>query len=93
MGDLSLLAEAAAWPFAPGASGVRIARHRDFELLPQRVLQLVADILVFLEEDARVFAALAHALAAEADPRAALFEHALFNAQIDQVAFAEMPSP
>ncbi len=72
----------------PGPSRVRIARHRDFQLLPQRIFQLVADILIFFEEAAGVFAALAHALAAEADPRAALFEHALFNAQIDQVAFA-----
>src|SRR6266478_6207854 len=71
-----------------GPSRVRIARHRDFELLAQNVFQFVPNILVFSEEDTRVLAALAHALAAKADPRAALFEHALFNAQIDQVDFA-----
>src|SRR5216684_2122080 len=69
-------------------SCVRIAGHWYFQPLAQRVFQLVANILIFLQENARILAPLAHALAAEADPRPALFQHALFDAEINQVAFA-----
>src|SRR6266850_2402080 len=72
----------------PGPRRVRIPRHRYFQPLAQRVFQLVANVLVFLEEYPRILAPLAHALAPEADPRPALFQHALFDAQVDQVAFA-----
>src|SRR5216683_5917412 len=71
-----------------GGSRACTARHWNFELLAQRIFQLVANIRVFLEEYARILAALAHAFPAEADPRAALLEHALFDAQINQVALA-----
>src|SRR5882762_4817176 len=73
---------------AVGACCAGVARLWDFEFLAQGGFELFADVLVLLQEDTGVFAALAHARAAEADPRAALFQHALFNTQIDQVAFA-----
>src|SRR6266478_9457745 len=68
--------------------GAGIAGRRDFEFLTQGGFELVADVFVFLQEDAGVFAALAHALAAKADPRAAFLEQAFVDAEVDQVAFA-----
>src|SRR6266478_4520468 len=69
-------------------SHIRIARHRYFQPLAQHIFQLVANVLVFLQEYPRILTPLAHALAAEADPRPALFQHALLNAEINQVALA-----
>src|SRR6266446_4687495 len=69
-------------------SRTRIARHRNFQPLAQHIFQLVANVLVFLQEYPRILTPLAHALPAKADPRPALFQHALFDAQIKQVAFA-----
>src|SRR5271165_420678 len=63
-------------------------RGGQLQLLAQRHFQLAADVLVFLEEDAGVFAALAQAFSAVTNPRAALFEKAFINAEIDQVALA-----
>src|SRR5271157_3611445 len=78
------------WRVAVGARrcSVRTARNRNLELLAQSVFQLVADILIFFQERARVFAALAHALTAVAKPRAALLDYPLIHAEIDQIAFA-----
>src|SRR5260370_9992710 len=73
---------------AVGACCAGVARLWDFEFLAQGGFELVADVFVFLQEDAGVFAALAHSLATEANPRAALLEQALFDAEVDQVAFA-----
>src|SRR6266478_1308466 len=69
-------------------SHIRIARHRYFQPLAQHIFQLVANVLVFLQEYPRILTPLAYALAAEADPRPALFQHALLNAEVNQVAFA-----
>ena len=69
-------------------SGTDTAGNRNFELLAQSKFQFIAHIFIFLEEDASVFTALAHAVAAKADPRAALFQDATIHAQIDEVAFA-----
>src|SRR6267142_1619112 len=67
---------------------IRIAGDRYFQPLAQRVFQLVANVLVFLQENPRILTALAHALAAEADPRPALFQHTFIDAEINQVTFA-----
>jgi len=92
MGDLSLLAE------QPRGRSAQERRHsndpaRDFELLPQRVLQFVADILFSFEEDTRVFAALAHPLAAKADTTCRFFRARPFNARSIRSPSREMPSP
>src|SRR2546425_10187172 len=59
-----------------------VARARNFQLLAQSGFELVANVRVFAEEEARVFAALAHALAAKAEPGAGFFDEALFDAEI-----------
>ena len=51
------------------------------------VFELLANIVVVLEELLGVLASLADALALVAEPRAALFDHVLSHAEIDQVAF------
>src|SRR5579871_902476 len=61
---------------------------RDFEFFAQSVFQFFANVRVFFEKDAGVFAALAHAFTAKADPRAGLFKNALVHAEVDEVAFA-----
>src|SRR5713226_3014058 len=76
---------------AVGSGGARSAGLRDFEFLAQGVFELVANVLVFLEEDAGVFAALAHALASVAEPRAALLDDALVDSEIEEVALAGDP--
>src|SRR6266446_482083 len=73
---------------AVGACCAGVARLWDFEFLAQGGFELFANVFVFLQEDAGVIAALAHALAAKADPRTALFEQAFFDTEVDQVAFA-----
>src|SRR3984893_2307725 len=72
----------------PGFSGVGVDGDRDFKLFAQSQFQFVAYILVFFEECARIFAALPHALATEADPRAALFQHTAIHADINKIALA-----
>jgi len=47
-----------------------------------------SDVFVFFQEDAGVFATLAHAFAAEANPRSGFLEDAFVDAEVDQVAFA-----
>src|SRR4029077_18215913 len=73
---------------AADQDAVGILGRRDLHLFAQRDFEFVADVLVFAEEQASVFAALAHALGVIADPGAALFEQALVDAQVDEVAFA-----
>src|SRR5580704_8928856 len=68
-------------------AGAAVSR-RDAQLFAQRAFHLFADVLVFLEEDTRVFAALAHAFAAETDPRAGLLEDTLVHTQVNEIAFA-----
>src|ERR1700688_4884825 len=68
--------------------GAGVAGLRDSELLAQSGFELFADVFVLLQEDTGIFSALAHTLAAKADPRPALFEQAFFDAEVDQVAFA-----
>src|SRR5581483_4163328 len=63
-------------------------RAWDFQLLAQHSFELLADVRILLQKDSRVFATLAHALAAEADPRTGLLQHSFLDAQIDQVALA-----
>src|SRR5215472_818166 len=60
----------------------------NFELLAQGVLEFFANVLVFLEEKSRIFAALAHALAAKAEPCAGLFDNTLVHAEVEQITFA-----
>src|SRR6195256_1485213 len=67
----------------PGFSGIGVDGDRDFKLFAQSQFQFVAYILVFLQECAGIFAALPHALATEADPRAALFQHTAIHADIN----------
>jgi hypothetical protein len=71
-----------------GSCAIGVIGERNFQLLAQHGFEFFANVLMFLEELAGVFAALAHALAAEADPRAALFQDAAVDAEIDEVAFA-----
>src|SRR5260370_19920727 len=66
---------------------VRIAWSGNFQVLAQRRFPLVSDVFGFLAKHASGCAALAHAFAIKADPRAALFEQTLFDAQVDQIAF------
>ena len=47
-----------------------------------------ADVFVFFQENAGVFAALAHTFAGVADPSAGLFENTFVHAEVDEVAFA-----
>src|SRR5258708_1911953 len=61
---------------------------REFEFFAQGVFELVANVLVFLEEGASVLAALAHALAGVAEPRAAFLATAFCGAEIEEIAFA-----
>src|SRR4029077_54303 len=61
---------------------------RDFHFFTEGGFEFVADVFVFLEENAGVFAALAHAFAGVADPSARLFEDALIDAEVDEIAFA-----
>ena len=72
---------------AGSCAGAAVGRG-DAQLLTERTFQLLADVFVFLQEDAGVFAALAHAFAAEADPCAGFLEDALIDAEVDEVAFA-----
>src|SRR5438876_2526597 len=88
------------WLFAMGRSWSRrgvavrsgtrtgIARLRNFELLAQRMFQLFANVRVFLQENARILAALPHAFPAKAKPRSRLLDQAFVHAEVDQVAFA-----
>src|SRR6266478_189000 len=69
-----------------GANGA--VRAWDFHFFAERGFQFGADVFVFLQEDAGVFAALAHAFAAVADPGTGFFEDALVDAEVNQVAFA-----
>src|SRR5260370_18739779 len=71
----------------PGG-GAGIAGLRDFQLLAHHVFQLFADILVFFQEDARIFPALTHALPPKPQPRSTLFHQTLVATQINTVAFA-----
>src|SRR6266705_150364 len=64
-----------------------IARLRNFELLAQRVFQLFANVRVFLQENARILAALPQAFPAKAQPRSRLLDQALVHAEVDQIAF------
>src|SRR5580704_4294709 len=68
--------------------GVGTAGNRDLKLLAQSIFQLVADVLIFLQEGTRVFAALAHAFTTIAEPRAALLDDPFVHAEVDQVTFA-----
>src|SRR5690348_2838104 len=65
-----------------------IPGNRDFQLLAQRIFQLVANIPVFLQERSRILSSLAHALAAEAQPSPALLHQPLVHSKIEQIAFA-----
>src|SRR6266404_316143 len=69
-----------------GASGA--VRAWDFHFFAERGFEFGADVFVFLEEDAGVFAALAHAFASVADPGAGLFQDTFVHAEVDEVAFA-----
>src|SRR5579863_9679131 len=60
----------------------------DFHFFAERGFELVADVLVLLEEDAGVFAALPHAFAGIADPGAGLFQDTFVHAEVDEIAFA-----
>ena len=69
-------------------SRARIARLRNLHLLAQRVFQLLANVRVFLQENSRILAALAHAFAAKAEPRSCFFNQPLVHAEINQIALA-----
>src|SRR5882762_5728303 len=71
-----------------GRCCARVNRQRDLKFLTQCGFKFVADVFVFLQEDAGVLAALAHALAAKADPRAVLLQQTFFYAEVDQITFA-----
>src|SRR5713101_4240760 len=60
----------------------------NLQLLAKSGFQLVANVRVFLEEDAGVLAALAHALPGKAEPSPAFFYDALIHTEVDEVAFA-----
>src|SRR5713101_1868433 len=62
-------------------------RRRNLQLLAKSGFELVANVRVFLEKDAGVLAALAHALAGEAEPCAGFFDDALIHTEVDEVAF------
>src|SRR5215469_7750375 len=87
------------WLFRGVDIAIRPRRHRslvlargwNLHLLPQSVFQLLANVLVLLQEHARILAALPHALAAKAQPRAGLLDHALLDANVQQIAFAGYP--
>src|SRR5689334_5753938 len=64
--------------------GVRLYQPQCFS---QIGIQRLPDIRIVFQELACVFTALADALAFVAEPRAALFDHVLRGAQIQQVAF------
>src|SRR6202166_488246 len=75
---------------AIGAVGktIRAVWAGDFHFFAERGFEFVANVFVFLEEDASVLAALAHAFAGVADPVAGLFQDAFVDAEVDQIAFA-----
>src|SRR5512143_1405075 len=56
------------------------------EALAQAAVDLLPDVLVVLQELARVLAALAHALAVEGVPGAGLLDDAVIDAEVQQVA-------
>src|SRR4029453_17350387 len=66
---------------------IAIARRRNFHLFAQRGFNFFTELLVLLQEHAGILAALAHAFPTKADPRAGLFQDALFHAEINEVAF------
>src|SRR5260221_6774537 len=63
-------------------------RDRNAHLLAQCALELVADVGMFLQEQAGIVAPLAQTLAAEGNPRAGFFQDPLIDAKIDQIALA-----
>ena len=63
---------------------IGVVGRADTELFTQRGFDLVADVLVFLQEDAGVFAALAEALAFVVRSRCRTFRGCLFRyAEVD----------
>src|ERR1700759_3752770 len=65
-----------------------MTRPRNLHLLAQRVLDLLANVLIFFQEHARILATLTHALPAVTEPRAGLVDNALVHAEIEQIALA-----
>src|SRR5215472_4633020 len=66
----------------------RIAWLRNLHFFAQRVFQLLANVRIFLQENARILAPLSHAFAAKAEPRSALLQQPLVHAKVDQITFA-----
>ena len=58
------------------------------ELFAQFVFDLAANVGVFLQENPRIFAALAEAFVLVRNPGAGFFEQAFGDAEINQIAFA-----
>src|ERR1700675_5162706 len=73
------------------ARALRVAPRRcgrEAQLLAQLVLDFVANVRVFLQEHARILAALSQALALVGNPRAGFLEQVPGDAEIEQIAFA-----
>src|SRR5271169_2022387 len=71
-----------------GLGAIGRTGNRNIHFLSQRVFDFSADVGVFLQKHARIFAPLAKPFTAKGNPRPRLFEDALFHAKVYQIAFA-----
>src|SRR5262249_14732127 len=69
-------------------SNAVLTRGGEFQLLANRSLDFLANVFVFLKENAGVFTALPDTFSSVAEPSAGLFEDAFVDAEVDEVAFA-----
>src|SRR5439155_13048102 len=77
--------------FAGGRRAIPGLRRLEADQREQLHLDLARDVLVLLEEHARVFAALADALLPEAEPGAGLGDDVAVDGIVDQLALARDP--
>ena len=78
---------------ASPSAGSRLARLNQPQLDPQLLVDFLRQVGVVLEEGAGVLAALAQAQVAVGVPGARFVDDAVGDAEVEQIALREMPSP